>query len=61
MQVELRDWYLSRLECLNEIQWRGVKSHSVKLSLATSRIPSMVNTIWISLFRNTHVITSIKL
>ena len=38
----------------------GFKSHSSQLSIATSKNPSVVNTICISSFRYTHVITSRK-
>ena len=40
-----------------EFSGRGFKSHSGQLSIATSKNPSKANTICISSFRYTHIIT----
>ena len=44
-----------------EFSGRGFKSHSGQLSITTSKNPSVVNTISISSFRYTHLITYRKL
>ena len=44
-----------------EFSGRGFKSHSGQLSIATSKNPSVVNTICISSFRYTYAITSRKI
>ena len=45
------------LQCIHNFSGRGFKSHSGQLSIATSKNRSVVNTICISSFRYTHVIT----
>ena len=44
-----------------EFTGRGFQSHSGQLSIATSKNPSKANTICISSFRYTHIITYRKL
>ena len=57
--VELMAWELSRVEHLNGIQWSWVQSHTHS-SIDTSNNTSVVNTIYISSFCYTLVITSRK-
>ena len=66
-RVELMAWELSRLKRLNEIQGSSVHISikptfysSTFYSFYTSNNPSVVNTIYISSFNYTHVITSRK-
>ena len=61
-ECDLNPWPDSSVGCsvLTEFIGRGFKSHSGRLSIATSNGSSVVNTIYISSFRYTYVITSRK-
>ena len=61
-KCELNSWSdsPSRLEHLNGVQWLRVQIALRQLSIATSTNPSVANSICISSFLYTHVITSKK-
>ena len=61
-ECDLNPWPDSSVGCsvLTEFIGRGFKSHSGRLSIATSNGSSVVNTIYISSFCYTYVITSRK-